>query len=308
MLRVLKFATATSQDHSGRPERPGPLWLVRCGWSASSCHLRPQASLTAQRPSLYVRTLEFCGEISIWRGLVSPSRGFLTGLGERGAEIAIGPLFCQRPGATEDDGHGGVTDLQGAEEVGDKTGRGKGKLEDGRVSVLNHDRGVRKGCHLSQRVGQAAVDESAGQVSKAFAFHHGQNVALVLDAVVADGAGTTRCCGLLAGEAERVTLPGVDADDEVVKARCAPGGDPDAGARCPGRLWCLPENPLTALYCCEDDLRAIVAGPVKDQVDGRPAADTRPDGGLVDDLGPLWPVLSPVTVDLGGAGPAVRGF
>ena len=66
----LQWCPATYQSAkttaAGRPERPGPppLWLVRVEPPRKAL-LATQASLTAQRPWLYVRTLKFSGQISI---------------------------------------------------------------------------------------------------------------------------------------------------------------------------------------------------------------------------------------------------
>ena len=56
---------------------------------------------------------------------------------------------------------------------------------------------------------------------------------------------------------------------------------------------------------CEDELRAILAGPVEHQVDGLPATLATADRNLLEQLGVLRPLLERVAVDARGRRPAL---
>ena len=112
------------------------------------------------------------------------------------------------------------------------------------------------------------------------------------------------------GEAVGVALAGVDLDRDLVELRCAVGGDALAGAGALRGAGGLPEDHRApagppGVGVGEDDLRAVLARAVQDQVDRRAAAPAMADGDLLEDLG-LWrPVVERVAVDAGGGGPAV---
>jgi hypothetical protein len=166
------------------------------------------------------------------------------GEGEGGAEEPEGPFLGQGPGVGEDDRDGRVADLDGGEQLGDEAGAGVFELEDVGVAVLDDHRSARQAGEVGELVGEAAVDERAGEISQALALDRGDELGVEADAVVACRQRLSAGGGLLAGEPVGVAFPGVDQDLELGVSGGAAGGHPDAGPGLAGGARTLPEDPV----------------------------------------------------------------
>ena len=114
-------------------------------------------------------------------------------------------------------------------------------LEHRPVAVLDDkSRPIERG-ELGEGVAEAPVDEGVGEIGEDLSLDHGRELTVVL-AVVADGKGAAVGGGVLVGKAERVALPGVDGDGEVLGPRSPAGGHPHSWPRTPRRLRRLPED------------------------------------------------------------------
>src|SRR5215216_5863512 len=152
-------------------------------------------------------------------------------VGEGGAEVAEGPFLGEGSSVAEHDGDVGVADLDACEKLGHEAGGHPIDLEQGRVAVLDYDRGAFDGGELGERVGEVAVDEPADEIIEALAFDDSDDLVVKGDAVVTGWQRLPLCRCLLAGEPVGVALAGVDEDGQLLESRGAAGGDAHAGAR-----------------------------------------------------------------------------
>jgi hypothetical protein len=180
--------------------------------------------------------------------------------------------------------------------------------------VVDDHGGAGQGGQLAEGEAQGAVDQAGDEVVEGLALDGGDDRVLDRHRVVAARQGRPRGLDVRRGEGPRVALAGVDEDAQ----RLGVGGG--APARTGGRrahvgagllagARGLPEDGLAAAGPGEDDLRPLLAGPVGDDVDGRPAARARDERDHVDEVRAVGPVVQRhrVAVDGGGPRPAVPG-
>jgi hypothetical protein len=88
----------------------------------------------------------------------------------------------------------------------------------------------------------------------------------------------------LTGEPPRIALSCVDQDDQLGQACRAAAGDAHAGAGLSDGAGRLPEDDLASAGGGEYQLRALLAGPVQDEIDGVAPPGAGAGGDLLDDL------------------------
>jgi len=200
------------------------------------------------------------------------------------AREAVGPFLGELPGLAEDDRHVRPADLDFRQAVGDQCGPDPVELEDGRIAVLDHDRGPGQRGHLGQGVAELAAGQAGYQVNQGLPFHRGDQPPVVDDPVVTARQRPPEHGGLLPAEPVRVLLVAVGHDLQVRD----PGRAGRGGAHVrpgllagPGRL---PEHRVPAAGLGEDQLRPVLPAPIQDQVDGGAPAHARAQPDPLDDL------------------------
>ncbi len=122
--------------------------------------------------------------------------------------------------------HVRVADLESIENIGEEARGDVCGLEHRPVAVLDDKSSLIERGELGEGVGEAPLDEGVGEIGEDLAFDHGEELTVVLDAVVAGGKGPAVGGGLLVGKAERVALPRVDGEGEVLGPKSPAGGHP----------------------------------------------------------------------------------
>src|SRR6266540_4954480 len=103
------------------------------------------------------------------------ARVWVGGVGERGGEEAVGPLFGVAAGVGEDEVDFGVAHLEPSELVGEPVAVDVLQLVESRVSALDHDGGEGKLGESLQLEGERSVGERGGEVVEALALDGGKN-------------------------------------------------------------------------------------------------------------------------------------
>lgn len=180
--------------------------------------------------------------------------------------------------------------------------------QEARVSVLHYQCGARELTEPSQLEHERTVVERRGQVSQGLALDRCQQGAIGSEhAVIAGGQRLAQDRGLLLCEPIRVSLSGVNHDRDDAHVADASCRNPGPGARGVNDLARLPEDSLaTGRQGREDELRAILAGPIQNEIDSHPAPHAAEDAHLLEDLGVVRPGIGPMTEDARRSRPGGR--
>ena len=190
-------------------------------------------------------------------------------LGQRGAKIAECPLLGERSSLEEDDRdlRGSASGRGRAGPAGSQPGRRRasGGCRSGlrprarRAAARRAWPARRRACRCSRLPARSASD---------FRSTAATGVPAPTDRVVAGNKRGSRRWSLLLRETVRVALAGVDDDQELGEAAHPPARDAGTRSRRGDDLARLPEDALPAgRQGSEHELRAVLAGPVEDQID-----------------------------------------
>ncbi len=258
------------------PEGETPI-VQSCGWSArykahTSGRRRPRSGTWMPAPQRPRAHLCGCrgGQRERGRGdeLQSPvpRRLIVARVHERGAEEPVRPFLREVSVLAEQDRDRRESHLCLCEAFHDHRWLNVLKLEQCRVSILDHHCGTRQRGEIGEQVAQLAGRERRDEIGDGLALDGRDDRSVDLDAVVAGAQCTAHRRALLLGEPPGVSLMTVDDDHERL-ARRPPGRQPHVrpGLACGPRA--LPEHDLATAGLGEHELGPVFACAGQHEVD-----------------------------------------
>jgi hypothetical protein len=182
-----------------------------------------------------------------------------------------------------------------------------GVLEDLAIALFDHHRSTRQRGQLSHHEPHPPADHRRDQVVGCLALDNGNDVASKLNRVVAAGQPFANRGRLLAAESVRILLARVDQDLKHLPMSSR-SRDMNAWPSLLCRLGRLPEDHFSTAGAGDHELRAVLASPIEDQIDGGAPARTAAYRDPKDDLSISGPACGPMAVDLRGSRPGVSGL